>query len=145
MRPTPIRTPAKTATAGRPDPRALSGRRARRAFAGRSSRNDRRQAGHTLTPALPAAVNTHRPAGRRRSAPPGRAPGRRDLRWSRSVSASAGAQPAGGWSRRRTRVTPTSCAPSSWPAVPAPPQRQPAVERLPGAPLPCRRGGRCPV
>jgi hypothetical protein len=45
-----------------------------------------------------------------------------ELTCARSTSANASAQRAGGWSRcHRTRVTPTSLAPSSWPAVPADP------------------------
>jgi hypothetical protein len=62
------------------DLRAPSGRRARRAVAGHWSRHYRRQAGRTLGTPLPAAVNTRRPARSRGSAPPGRAPGGRDLR-----------------------------------------------------------------
>ena len=51
-----------------------------------------------------------------------------ELTCARSVSANASAQLAGGWSRcHRTRVTPTSLAPSSWPAVPA----DPCVSRCP--------------
>jgi hypothetical protein len=43
---------------------------------------------------------------------------RGELTCARSASANASAQRAGGWSRcHRTRVTPTSLAPSSWPAV----------------------------